>query len=89
MRPESANPQPGVRLVPVFIEKTSPVTSFVEIFTRHVTFNELRLSVGSKWLPGGRFFVADSLQAIGEGEVVQLRPGIDPPFSSSEGLCGM
>ena len=69
-------------MVPVFIEIDSnpvvryPVVGYLEIFTGGVTFDELRLSVGSKWIPGGRFFVADSLHAVDEEPIVSLRPGM-------------
>ena len=91
MSPGPSHPQPSVDflafieapfwltdllLTPVLIEVfLEPVSRFVEVFTGRVTFEDLRHSVGDKWIPDGRFYVADSTEGLRFDDVLHLQPG--------------
>ena len=64
-------------VVPVLFEVHSLTpTRFVATFVGRVTDVELKAAVGDLWIPGGKFYVADSLAHVVEGEIVQLQPGM-------------
>ena len=64
-------------LVPVLFEIHGQMPiRFVDVLVGRVSEAELRTAVGDLWIPGGQFFVADSLTCVQDDGIVPLRPGV-------------
>ena len=64
-------------LVPVLFEVQGKQTvRFVDVLVGRVMEEDLRHAVGDLWIPGGQFFVSDSMVAVCEEDIVQLQPGV-------------
>ena len=62
---------------PVLIQVyAGPFYSFVEYFDGGVTEQDVRLSVGALWPPGGKIFVGDSLAPLRDDGLFQPTPGL-------------
>ena len=62
---------------PVLIQVyAGPFYSFVEYFVGGVTEQDVRLSIGDVWPPGGKVYVGESLAPLPDDEIFQPSPGL-------------
>ena len=74
----------ALRKCPVLIQVyAGPIISFVEHFDGPATVDDVRLSVGVLWPPGGKVYIGDSLAPLPEDDQFNPCPGllvrISPP----------